>query len=47
MPGASDLLFSEMAQLAQSEGKEAINLGLGVHTGIRRFKEKMGWCALF
>jgi hypothetical protein len=42
VPGASDLIFSEMAQLAQSEGKEAINLGLGVHTGIRRFKEKWG-----
>ena len=42
VPGASDLLFSEMVQLAQSEGKPAINLGLGIHTGIRRFKEKWG-----
>jgi hypothetical protein len=42
VPGASDLLFNEMVRLAQSEGKEAINLGLGVHTGIRRFKEKWG-----
>jgi hypothetical protein len=42
VPGASDLLFSEMARLAQSEGKQAINLGLGIHAGIRRFKEKWG-----
>jgi hypothetical protein len=42
VPGASDLLFNAMTQLAQSEGKEAINLGLGIHSGIRRFKEKWG-----
>jgi hypothetical protein len=42
VPGASDLLFYEMAQLAQAEGKKAVNLGLGIHTGIRRFKEKWG-----
>jgi hypothetical protein len=42
VPGASDILFSEMVRLAQSEGKQAINLGLGVHAGIRRFKEKWG-----
>jgi hypothetical protein len=42
VPGASDLLFNKMAQLAQSEGKQAINLGLGIHPGIRRFKEKWG-----
>jgi len=42
VPGASDLLFNEMVRLAQSEGKQAINLGLGVHSGIRRFKEKWG-----
>ena len=42
VPGASDLLFNEMIRLAQSEGKAAINLGLGVHSGIRRFKEKWG-----
>jgi hypothetical protein len=38
--GASDFLFSEMVKLAQSEGKQAINLGLGIHAGIRQFKEK-------
>ena len=42
VPGASDLLFDEMVRLAQSNGKRAINLGLGVHPGIRRFKEKWG-----
>lgn len=42
VPGASDLLFYEMVNLAQSEGKMAINLGLGIHRGVRRFKEKWG-----
>lgn len=42
VPGASDLLFHEMVNLAQAEGKKAVNLGLGINTGIRRFKEKWG-----
>lgn len=42
VPGASDLLFMEMIRLAQSEGKAAINLGLSINPGIRRFKEKWG-----
>ena len=42
VPGASDFLLSEMVRLAQTESKQAINLGLGVHPGIRRFKEKWG-----
>ena len=42
IPGASDLLFFEMVKMAQSEGKKALNLGLGIHPGIRRFKEKWG-----
>jgi hypothetical protein len=42
VPGASDLLFKAMLDLAQSEGKKTVNLGLGVHSGIRRFKEKWG-----
>jgi hypothetical protein len=41
-PGASDLLFFEMVNIAQSEGKKAINLGLGINPGIRRFKMKWG-----
>lgn len=42
IPGASDLLFFEMVKLAQSEGKMSINLGLGIHPGVRHFKEKWG-----
>ena len=42
VPGASDLLFLEMAEMARDEGKKAMNLGLGIHPGIRRFKEKWG-----
>jgi hypothetical protein len=42
VPGASDLLFREMVNFAESQGKKAINLGLGIHPGIRRFKEKWG-----
>lgn len=42
VPGASDLLFREMVNLAQTEGKKTINLGLGINKGIRRFKEKWG-----
>ncbi|MGD2124541.1 MAG: hypothetical protein PVG99_00585 [Desulfobacteraceae bacterium] len=42
VPGASDLLLREMIGLARADGKNALNLGLGVHPGIRRFKEKWG-----
>ena len=42
IPGASDLLFHEMVNLAHTEGKKAVNLGLGINAGIRRFKEKWG-----
>ncbi len=42
VPGTSDLLFHQMLQLAQSEAKQAVNLGLGLHPGVRRFKEKWG-----
>jgi hypothetical protein len=42
VPGASDLLFHEMVRLAQAEKKKALNLGLGIHPGVRRFKEKWG-----
>jgi hypothetical protein len=42
VPGASDLLFHKMVCLAQEDGKTAINLGLGIHTGVRHFKEKWG-----
>ncbi|UCC41521.1 MAG: hypothetical protein JSV96_08945, partial [Candidatus Aminicenantes bacterium] len=42
VPGATDLLFHEMIRLAESKGKSAINLGLGINPGNRRFKEKWG-----
>ena len=42
VPGASDLLFSEMVKMASREGKKAVNLGLGLNRGNRRFKEKWG-----
>ncbi len=45
VPGASDLLFHEMVKRAQTEGKKAVNLGLGINAGIRRFKEKWGGAA--
>lgn len=41
-PHASDLLFAEMIALTRESGRGVINLGLGVHAGIRRFKEKWG-----
>lgn len=42
VPGASDLLFREMVNIAESNGKKAVNLGLAINAGIRRFKEKWG-----
>ena len=42
VPGASDLLVHEMVNLALIKGKKAVNLGLGINSGIRRFKEKWG-----
>lgn len=42
VPGASDLLLSEIVKIAGEEGKKYINLGLGIRGGVRRFKEKWG-----
>ncbi len=42
VPGAGDLLFHRMVELAQAERKRAVNLGLGVNPGVRHFKEKWG-----
>ena len=39
---AARVKLYEMSNVAQSNGKEAINLGLGINSGIRRFKEKWG-----
>jgi hypothetical protein len=42
VPGASDLLVSEMIRLSTGFGKRFIHLGIGVNAGIRLFKEKWG-----
>jgi hypothetical protein len=39
---ASDLLFLQIIKLTREQGKNEIQLGLGVNEGIRRFKEKWG-----
>ncbi|MCJ7784716.1 MAG: hypothetical protein MUP41_12355, partial [Desulfobacterales bacterium] len=40
IPGASDLLLSEIIEQAKAEGKKCINLGLGINTGVTFFKKK-------
>lgn len=40
--GASDLLLFELISLSEENHKGFIHLGLGVNSGIRRFKEKWG-----
>jgi hypothetical protein len=40
--GASDLLLFELIKLSQERDKEYVHLGLGVNSGVRRFKEKWG-----
>ena len=40
--GASDLLLFELIKLSLEYHKPYIHLGLGVNTGVRRFKEKWG-----
>jgi hypothetical protein len=42
VPGASDLLLSELIAIARTEGKRFVNLGLAVHEGIAFFKQKWG-----
>jgi hypothetical protein len=42
MPGASDLLMSEMTKLCSKLDKRYLHLGIGVNAGIRAFKEKWG-----
>jgi hypothetical protein len=42
IPGASDLLLSAVMQQAIEEGKNYINLGLGINPGVAFFKEKWG-----
>jgi hypothetical protein len=40
--GASDLLLSELIKMSAEYGKDYMHLGLGINSGIRRFKEKWG-----
>lgn len=40
--GASDLLMLELIKLSREYDKAYIHLGLGISSGIRRFKEKWG-----
>jgi hypothetical protein len=42
VPGASDLLLSNVIQQAKTEKKEYINLGLGINPGVTFFKKKWG-----
>ncbi len=42
VPGASDLLLSEVIKQAKTESKKYINLGLGINTGVTFFKKKWG-----
>jgi hypothetical protein len=42
VPGASDLLLSEVIQQARTEGKRFLNLGLGINPGVAFFKKKWG-----
>jgi hypothetical protein len=42
VPGASDLLLSEVIQQAKTEKKKYINLGLGINRGVAFFKKKWG-----
>ncbi|MBM4346606.1 MAG: hypothetical protein FJ107_00570 [Deltaproteobacteria bacterium] len=42
VPGASDLLLSEVIRQAKNEKKKYLNLGLGINTGVIFFKKKWG-----
>jgi hypothetical protein len=45
VPGASDLLLSEVIHQAKIEMKKYINLGLGINPGVTFFKKKWGGVA--
>jgi hypothetical protein len=45
VPGASDLLLSEVIQQAKKERKKYVNLGLGINPGVTFFKKKWGGVA--
>ena len=42
IPGASDLLLSQVIARAQADGKRYLNLGLGIDAGVAFFKKKWG-----
>ena len=42
IPGASDLLLSEIIEDAKRERKRTINLGLGINPGVTFFKKRWG-----
>jgi hypothetical protein len=41
-PGSTDLLLSALLEEARERGQARMNLGLGVHAGVRFFKRKWG-----
>ncbi len=45
VPGASDLLLFEVIRRAKADGKNFINLGLGINSGVTFFKKKWGGVA--
>ncbi len=45
VPGASDLLLSEVIQQTTKESRKFINLGLGIDAGVTFFKKKWGGAA--
>lgn len=42
IPGGADLLLSALIERACQEGKNYLNLGLGINPGVRSFKTKWG-----
>ena len=47
IPGASDLLLSEVIKSAKEENKKFVNLGLGINPGVTFFKKKWGGVPLY
>jgi hypothetical protein len=47
VPGASDLLLSKVIDQAMTEQKRAVNLGLGINTGVTFFKTRWGGVPFF
>ena len=46
-PGSADLTLSALIEEAHARGQHSVNLGLGIHPGIRFFKKKWGAELLF